>query len=96
VAASTQRSSRGESRDGAGANGGWQPVQTSNRSVTAFSNTGVNFGPGYRIYFGRDGERLAVLLAGGTKKRRLEDIRQSKANWQDCRNRKTQEKTPWR
>ena len=25
------------------------------------------FGPGYRIYFGRDGEQLVILLGGGTK-----------------------------
>ena len=34
----------------------------------------IDFGPGYRIYFGRDGERLVILLAGGTKKRQQEDI----------------------
>jgi putative addiction module killer protein len=28
-----------------------------------------DFGPGYRIYFGSDGERLVILLGGGTKKR---------------------------
>jgi putative addiction module killer protein len=28
----------------------------------------IDFGPGYRIYFGRDGDRLVILLAGGTKK----------------------------
>src|ERR1022692_3684046 len=53
----------------------------------------VDFGPGYRIYFGRDGDRLVILLAGGMKKRQQEDIRQAKANWEDYRNRKTQEKT---
>lgn len=50
----------------------------------------VNFGPGYRIYFGRDGDRLVILLAGGTKKRQQEDIRQAKAHWRDYQNRKTQ------
>ncbi len=55
----------------------------------------IDFGPGCRIYFGRDGDRLGILLAGGTKKRRQEDIRQAKASWEDYRNRKTQEKTPW-
>jgi putative addiction module killer protein len=29
----------------------------------------INFGPGYRVYFGRDGEVLLILLTGGTKKR---------------------------
>lgn len=29
----------------------------------------INFGPGYRVYFGRVGERRVVLLGGGTKKR---------------------------
>jgi putative addiction module killer protein len=29
----------------------------------------VDFGLGYRIYFGRDGGQLVILLAGGTKKR---------------------------
>jgi putative addiction module killer protein len=29
----------------------------------------VDFGPGYRICFDKDGERLIILLGGGTKKR---------------------------
>lgn len=55
----------------------------------------LDFGPGYRIYFGRDGDRLIILLAGGTKKRQQEDIRQAKANWQDYQNRKIQGGTRW-
>ena len=34
----------------------------------------IDFGPGYRIYFGRDGERLVILIGGGTKKRQQRDI----------------------
>src|SRR5436190_24220414 len=49
----------------------------------------IDFGPGYRIYFGRDGDRLIILLAGGTKKRQQEDIRQAKTNWEDYRKRKS-------
>jgi putative addiction module killer protein len=48
----------------------------------------IDFGPGYRIYFGRDGDRLVILLGGGTKKRQPDDIRQAKANWEDYRNRR--------
>ncbi len=51
----------------------------------------IDFGPGYRIYFGRDGDRLVILLAGGTKKRQREDVRQARANWEDYRSRKTEE-----
>lgn len=50
----------------------------------------VDFGPGYRIYLGRDGDQLVILLAGGTKKRQQEDIRRAKTNWEDYRNRKEQ------
>ena len=31
----------------------------------------IDFGPGYRIYFGKDGERLVILIGGGTKLVRL-------------------------
>ncbi len=34
----------------------------------------IDFGPGYRIYFGKDGERLLILLGGGTKGRQRSDI----------------------
>ena len=36
----------------------------------------LDFGPGYRVYFGRDGDVLAILLAGGTKKRQQRPDRQ--------------------
>jgi putative addiction module killer protein len=29
----------------------------------------INFGPGYRVYFGRDGALLVIELTGGTKNR---------------------------
>jgi putative addiction module killer protein len=40
----------------------------------------IDFGPGYRIYFGRDGDRLVILLVGATKKRQ-EDIRKAIGHW---------------
>lgn len=48
----------------------------------------IDFGPGYRVYFGRDGERLVILLAGGTKRRQDEDIGAAKARWRDYKARK--------
>ena len=48
----------------------------------------IDFGPGYRIYFGRDGDRLVILLGGGTKKRQQEDIRHAQALWADYKRRK--------
>src|ERR1700752_261611 len=43
----------------------------------------IDFGPGYRIYFGKDGDRLVVLVGGGTKKRQPHDIAAAKAAWKD-------------
>jgi len=51
----------------------------------------IDFGPGYRIYFGKDGERLIVLLGGGTKKRQQRDITVALSRWQDYKRRKKQE-----
>src|SRR6202040_4402194 len=48
----------------------------------------IDFGPGYRVYLGRDGERLVILLTGGTKKRQQRDIDAAIAMWGDYRRRK--------
>jgi len=48
----------------------------------------IDFGPGYRVYFGQDGQRLVILLLGGTKKRQQRDIAQAKAYWRDYKQRK--------
>ncbi|WJR67935.1 type II toxin-antitoxin system RelE/ParE family toxin [Neorhizobium sp. CSC1952] len=48
----------------------------------------IDYGPGYRIYFGRDGEQLVVLLAGGTKQRQQNDIETAQAYWRDYKSRK--------
>ncbi len=47
----------------------------------------------YRIYFGKDGDRLVVLLAGGTKKRQNADIAAAKGHWRDYKIWKRQEVT---
>ncbi len=48
----------------------------------------INFGKGYRIYFGKDGEQLVILLAGGTKQRQQRDIVAAQKRWQDYKDRK--------
>ena len=48
----------------------------------------LDFGPGYRIYFGKDGGTLVILLGGGTKKRQQRDIGAAIAAWQDYKRRK--------
>jgi putative addiction module killer protein len=44
------------------------------------------------MYFGKDGETLTLLLAGGTKKRQQRDIETAKALWQEYRQRKRRER----
>ena len=50
----------------------------------------IDFGPGYRIYFGRDGDTLIVLLGGGTKARQRRDIEAAGHLWREYRRRKRQ------
>lgn len=48
----------------------------------------IDSGPGYRIYFGRDGETMIVLLGGGTKRRQQGDINTAKRLWREYRRRR--------
>ena len=48
----------------------------------------INWASGYRIYFGRDGETLVILLTGGTKKRQQRDIAEAKELWTDYKRRR--------
>jgi putative addiction module killer protein len=48
----------------------------------------IDWGPGCRVYFGRDGDVLVILLTGGTKKRQQRDIEQAKVLWADYKRRR--------
>lgn len=51
----------------------------------------IDFGPGYRIYFGRDGDVRIILLGGGTKSRQRHDIEIAGKLWKEYRRRKRDE-----
>ena len=42
----------------------------------------IDFGPGYRVYFGEDGDEI-VLLYGGDKDSQVADIRRAKEYWEE-------------
>jgi putative addiction module killer protein len=51
----------------------------------------INWGPGYRIYYGWDGSKLIIILSGGakkTKKLQNTDIEKAQAFWADYKKRK--------
>ena len=52
------------------------------------SEVRIDFGPGYRVYFGWDGRTVVILLGGGTKKRQERDIRTARQTWADYKRRK--------
>jgi len=41
----------------------------------------MDFGPGYRVYFGRDGRTLVILLGGGSKRKQSADIAAAVERW---------------
>ncbi len=51
----------------------------------------IHVGPGYRVYFGKDGDTLIVLLGGGTKVRQHRDIEDARALWREYKRRKQKE-----
>ncbi|MBI2988797.1 MAG: type II toxin-antitoxin system RelE/ParE family toxin [Deltaproteobacteria bacterium] len=43
----------------------------------------IDYGPGYRVYFGEVGMKLVILLCGGDKSSQAEDIRRAIDYWED-------------
>lgn len=52
----------------------------------------LDFGPGYRIYYGQAENRLLLLLLGGSKRTQKRDIAKAKEYWQDYLERRKHEK----
>ena len=48
----------------------------------------LDYGPGYRLYFGQDGDAWVVILVGGDKRTQAKDIQTAKLYWRDYKERK--------
>ena len=53
------------------------------QGATGLFELRLDFGPGYRLYFGRDGQTLVILLCGGDKSSQRRDIERAKGYWKD-------------
>jgi putative addiction module killer protein len=47
------------------------------------SEVRIDYGPGYRVYFGRRGNAVVILLSGGDKRTQVQDIALAQAYWAD-------------
>jgi putative addiction module killer protein len=43
----------------------------------------IDFGPGYRVYFGKDGDTIVILLGGGTKNTQDADMKLARKYWRE-------------
>ena len=68
--------------------GNFSNVRAVGRGVSEYR---INFGPGYRIYFGMDGAELVILLGGGAKQGQQQDIQTAQRLWEDYKRSKQQE-----
>ena len=69
--------------------GNFSSIKTVGGGVFAYR---IDFGPGYRVYFGQDGQMLVILLTGGTKKRQQRDIDAAHLYWQDYKQSKREQR----
>lgn len=66
-------------------NGNFSNVESVGAGVHEYK---LHYGPGYRVYFGKDGKELIILLGGGTKKRQSNDIDKAKELWKEYKKEK--------
>ena len=47
----------------------------------------IDYGPGYRVYYGSSGRRVVLLLLGGDKASQKKDVLRAKTYWEDFKKR---------
>ena len=69
--------------------GNFSHVKSVGRGVSEYK---IDFGPGYRIYFGQEGDEVVILLGGGSKKTQEKDIRTAQMLWAEYKTEKARKK----
>jgi putative addiction module killer protein len=69
--------------------GNFSNVKSAGQGVLEYK---IDFGPGYRIYFGREGNTLVILLGGGSKKTPRRDIGNAQSLWAQYKTEKKKKK----
>ena len=69
--------------------GNFSNVKSVGKGVSEYK---IGFGPGYRIYFGQDGDELVILLCGGAKKTQQKDIQTARMLWAEYKQAKSRRK----
>ncbi len=65
--------------------GNFSNVKSVGKGVSEYK---IDFGPGYRIYFGQEGNELVILLGGGSKKTQQKDVDVAQELWAEYKARK--------
>ncbi len=69
--------------------GNFSNVKAVGKGVSEYK---IDFGPGYRIYFGQEGNEIVVLLGGGSKKTQANDISAAQSLWAEYKTKKAKKK----
>jgi putative addiction module killer protein len=69
--------------------GNFSNVKALGKGVSEYK---IDFGSGYRIYFGQDGKEIVILLGGGSKKSQGKDIIAAQNLWAEYKRKKAAKK----